>query len=144
MLNGRINRKTFIYGNLIALAILIFVTMLVMIPVAILELVMNNKTADSVLNSAFYLLALPVIIYIFYICVLMVKRAHDLGWPGLLISIGFVLSLVLAKVLDINYFNMVAVLVIVGLAIMPGAKKRNNFGPTPRKKFSFEALRIHV
>ena len=144
MLNGRINRKTFIYGNLIALAILIFVSMLVMIPVAILELVMNNKTADSVLNSAFYLLALPVIIYIFYICVLMVKRAHDLGWPGLLISIGFVLSLVLAKVLDINYFNMVAVLVIVGLAIMPGAKKRNNFGPTPRKKFSFEALRIHV
>lgn len=144
MLNGRINRKTFIYGNLIALAILIFVTMLVMIPEAILELVMNNKTADSVLNSAVYLLALPVIIYIFYICVLMVKRAHDLGWPGLLILIGFVLSLVLAKVLDINYFNMVAVLVIVGLAIMPGAKKRNNFGPTPRKKFSFEALRIHV
>lgn len=123
MLNGRINRKTFIYGNLIALAILIFVTMLVMIPVAILELVFNSKTVDSVLNTAFYLLALPVVIYIFYICVLMVKRAHDIGWPGLLISIGFVLSLVLAKALDINYFNMLAVLILVGLALVPGAKK---------------------
>jgi uncharacterized membrane protein YhaH (DUF805 family) len=144
MLNGRINRKTFIIGNLVALAILGVICFIVVVPVALLEIVIKNNIVDHIFNTLFYILAFPALLYLYYVSVLMIKRAHDIGLPGLLIALGVITCIIVAKLADLHYFNLLAILIVFGLALAPGARGRNNFGPMPRKKFRPSELKINT
>lgn len=140
--NGRINRKTYIIGNLLALGILFVACAFIAIPVAILDLALTSKTADAVLGVLYYTVIFPALLYYFYFVVLMVKRAHDLGWPGLLLAFGFTVAEVISHAFDINQLNILALLLLLFFCSMPGKKHRNNFGPAPRKNFRPEDLKV--
>lgn len=143
MLNGRINRKTFIIGNMFGLFVLGVISFLVIVPLALIDIVIKNKEADSIINSLYYIVAFPALLYLVYLSVLMIKRAHDIGLPGLLIVIGFFTAIVVSKLTGVHYFNLFSLLILFALALIPGNKTRNNFGPTPRKKFKLTELKIN-
>lgn len=144
MLKGRINRRTFLAGNLIALAILIMVCLLIVLPTAILDLVINSKASDVIFQVLYYSVALPGVIYLVYICIMMIRRAHDFNMPGLLMVTGFVLLLVLGKMTGVNMFNLFAVIMFIALMSVPGSKNRNSFGLPPRKKLRLADLKIQT
>ena len=140
--SGRINRRTYIVGNILALGLLLVACAFIMIPVALLDLALNSKTADEILGVLYYVVIFPAILYYFYFVVLMVKRAHDLAWPGLVLAFGFTAAEVIARVFDIYQLNLLAILVLVFFCTMPGKKHRNNFGPVPRKNFKLSSLKV--
>ena len=140
--SGRINRKTFIIGNLIALGVLFVACAFIVIPVAVLDLALTSKTADAILGVLYYAVIFPALLYYFYFVVLMVKRAHDLGWPGLLLAIGFTILEGIAHGLHIYQLNILALLLLLFFCVMPGKKQRNNFGPAPRKNFKIDHLKV--
>ena len=141
-LEGRIDRKTFIIGNLIAFGAFLFAAALIMIPLAILSLALNSKTFDSIMGVLVLAIAFPAIFYFLYFCMLMVKRAHDIGWPGFLLVLAFSLGVVVGQTTALYYFNFVALLIFLFFCLKPGMKARNNFGPPPRKKFRMDNLKV--
>lgn len=141
-LEGRINRKTYIIGNLVAIGVLIAFCSIIVIPLAILQLAIGNKTFDDVLSILYFAVIFPALLYYFYFCVLMVKRAHDIGYPGLLLAFGFTLAMIIGHFFDLYLLNILAILLIGLLCAMPGKKSRNNFGPVPRKTFKVDSLKV--
>lgn len=144
MLNGRINRKTFILGLALATAVLVAICTLVVLPLALLDLVINNKIIDSILSVLYYIVAFPGFLYLIFISIMMVRRAHDFNMPGLLMVLLFIGSIGLGFVTDIHYFNIGATLTIVALCLVPGSKTRNRFGPAPRSRFSVKGLKVNT
>jgi len=142
-LSGRIDRRTYVAGNVVALGILLVFCCLIVVPVAILSLAVANKTFDSIISLLYVLLLFPAILYYVYFIVLMVKRAHDIGWPGLLIAILFTAAMVLGRDSHLWFLNVAGLLLIAFFCIKPGTKSRNAFGPVPRKKFSLDNLKIN-
>jgi len=136
-LHGRIDRKTFIIGNLVAFGAFLAAAALIMIPLAIVSLVLNSRAFDEVMGVLVLVIAFPAIFYYLYFCMLMVKRAHDIGWPGLLLVLGFTLAVVFGRVLDLYQL-----IILLFFALKPGMKARNNFGPVPRKKFKMDNLKV--
>ena len=141
-LHGRINRRTFVIGNAIGLAVLVFFTALIVLPLAIIELALNSDRVDTILNPLYYLVAFPALLYYFFFVTLMVKRAHDVGWPGFFIATGFTVAVALGQVFELFPLNLLALLTILFFALKPGQKSRNNFGPVPRKAFKLEQLKV--
>ena len=141
--DGRINRKTYIIGNLIALGLLVVFTGLIVLPIAILGLAINNDVFDKITGYILYIVVFPALLYYFYFAVLMVKRAHDIGKPGLLIFFGVTLLFILARVFDFHLLNLLALLVVGLFCIKSGDNKRNSFGGRPSKKFKAENLKLH-
>lgn len=141
-LQGRIDRKTFIIGNLIAFGAFLLAAALIMVPLAILSLVFNSKLFDEIMSVLLFFIAFPALFYYLYFSMLMVKRAHDIGWPGLLIIIGFTLALVFGRVFDLYQLNFLAVLLFLFFCLKRGVKSRNQFGPAPRKKFKLSNLGV--
>jgi len=141
-LQGRIDRKTFIIGNLIAFGAFLMAAALIMIPLAIVSIVANSGTLDEIIGFLVFLVAIPGIFYYLYFCILMIKRAHDIGWPGLLLVSGFTLAVIFGRILDIYQLNFLAILILLFFCIKPGMKSRNNFGPVPRKKFKIGNLKV--
>ncbi len=142
VLSGRIDRRTYVAGNLVALGVLFIFCCLIVVPVAILSLAVANKTFDSIISLLYVLLILPALLYYFYFIVLMVKRAHDVGWPGLLIAILFTVAMVLGRDSSLWFFNVAGLVLVAFFCIKPGTKSRNTFGPVPRKKFSVDNLKL--
>lgn len=141
-LSGRINRRTFIIGNAIAFFAMLSAAALIMIPLAIISIVLNSDTFDKIMGYLVLAIAFPAIFYILYFCMLMVKRAHDIGWPGLLIVVSFFGLLAAGRLFDIYLLNILAILIFLFFCLKPGAKARNDFGPVPRKRFKFENLKV--
>lgn len=141
-LDGRINRKTYIIGNLVAVGVLLAFCAIIVIPLAILQIAISNKTFDSVLGLLYFAAAFPAVLYYFYFCVLMVKRAHDIGYPGLMLAFGFTAAMGIGHFFDFYLLNILAILLIGLLCAMPGKKVRNNFGPPPRKNFKADNLKV--
>lgn len=141
-MNGRINRRTYIIGNLLALGVLGAACAIIVLPIAILDIALNSRTADEILGVLYYAVIFPALLYYFYFAVLMVKRAHDFGWPGLLLFFGFTAAELLARALDLYWLNIAALLIIAFFCLRPGTKVRNNFGPVPRKRPILENLKV--
>lgn len=141
-LNGRINRKTYVIANLIAVAVLGAACALIVVPVAILDIAANGSRLSDVLGIFYYGVILPVFLYAFYFSVLMVKRAHDFNSPGLLWVMGLFASQIVARLLDLYIFNLLVLLIVFFFCIKSGTKARNNFGQKPREKFRLKDILV--
>lgn len=142
-LSGRINRKTFIFGNLVAAGVLLFFVLIIVLPLAILDLAINNKTFDEIVGVLYLAVIFPLLLYYFYFVVLMVKRVHDIGLPGLLLVIAFTAALLLGRINSLWFLNLISIGLFLFLCIKPGASERNNFGPVPRRPFRLNHLKVH-
>lgn len=140
--SGRITRTTFVMGNAIGLGVLAFVALIYIVPLAILDIVINGSRPSSIFPILYSLYIVPCIFYFFYFAVLFVKRMHDIGYPGMLILWAFILIEALARLMDIWELNILGFLIVLGLCALPGQKVRNNFGPKPHKKFALKDLVI--
>lgn len=141
--HGRINRKTFVLGNMVGLALLGFAALIYVVPIAVIDIIVNgSKNAPSVFKVLYSMFLIPAVFYFFYFSVLFVKRMHDIGYPGMLILWSFIIVEVLARLADIWILNILGVLVVFIVCFFPGQKIRNNFGPKPGKKFRMENLVI--
>lgn len=141
-LNGRINRKSYILGNLIGLAALGAACAIIVVPVAILDIAANGSRISDVLGFFYYLVIFPVLLWAFYFSVLMVKRAHDFNSPGILWVAGFFASQIAARLLDLYMFNVLCFAVIVFFCAKAGSKGRNAFGLRPRDKFRLKEIKV--
>ncbi len=141
-LEGRINRKTYITGNLVGLGLLGLFCAIIVIPVAILDLALGNSRIAPVLDVMYFGVLLPVLLYAFYFSVLLVKRAHDLGLPGLLWVAGFFSLQVLARLTDFYLLNIASVFIILFFCLKAGTKGRNNYGPQPRRVIRLRDLKV--
>jgi uncharacterized membrane protein YhaH (DUF805 family) len=140
---GRINRKTFVIGNIVGLSLLGFAALIYIVPIAVIDIVVNGtKHAAPVFKLLYSLFLIPFIFYFFFFTVLFVKRMHDIGFPGLLILWVFIIAEGLARVVDIWELNVLGLLIVLGVCFLPGQKIRNNFGPQPGKKFKMNNLVI--
>lgn len=140
---GRINRKTFIFGNMVGLAILGFAALIYIIPLAIIDIVVNSvggAGATPIFKVLYALFAIPAIFYFFYFAVLFVKRLHDIGYPGMLLLWSLILLEGIGHLTDFWIFNILGFLLLAGVCVLPGQKARNNFGPKPAKKFKKQDL----
>lgn len=140
--HGRITRTTFVIGNAIGLGILGFIALIYIVPIAILDIVINGSNASSVFKVLYSLIGIPALFYLFFFTVLFVRRMHDIGYPGIAILWAFIILQGVAHVADIFILNVIGLLVILGLCALPGQKVRNNFGPKPQKKFALKDLVI--
>jgi uncharacterized membrane protein YhaH (DUF805 family) len=143
-LEGRIDRKTFMIGNALGLSVLGFATFLIMVPTAIIDLAIaeSHQSTHSVINLFYKLVIIPAAVYFIYFSVLFVRRLHDIGLPGLLPLIGFIVLVGASRKLDLFIVNMIWLLILVFLCVKPGTKHRNNYGPPLRKKFSLNNLKV--
>lgn len=132
---GRINRKTFLAGNIVGIALLGFAALIYIVPLALIDIVVNGQNVSPIFKALYALFLIPGIFYFFYFSVLFVKRMHDIGYPGLLILWLFIIGELVSRVADIWALNLVGLVLILGLCALPGQKRRNNFGPKPQKKF---------
>lgn len=135
---GRINRKTFIFGNLIGAGVLGFVALIYIVPLALIDIVINSLSGNDIsgiFKVLYSLFLIPAVFYAFYFSVLFVKRLHDIGYPGMLILWSFIFLLAFARLTDISIFNLGALLILAGVTLLPGQKARNPFGQKPHNKF---------
>ncbi len=142
-LSGRLNRRTYIVGNVIAIGALIFVCALIMIPLAILSLVLHSKLFDEGVSLLVKILILPLMLWLFYFVVLMVRRLHDINLPGLLVVVVFFGLMAIGRVMDIWLLNLLGMLIVLTICLIPGKKHRNQFGPHPRKRVNFDDLKVN-
>lgn len=142
--SGRITRTTFVFGNAIGLGILAFVALIYIVPLAVLDIVVNGSNPSPVFPFLYSLFVIPTLFYFFFFSVLFVRRMHDIGYPGMLILWAFILVEAMARFLDIWMLNIVGLLIVLGLCALPGQKVRNSFGPKPHKKFALKDLVIKL
>ena len=141
---GRINRKTFILGNIIGLAVLGFAALIYVVPIAIIDIVVNKDALSVIFRVLYSLFLIPALFYFFFFSVLFVRRLHDVGYPGMLILWLLIGMLGLWKVTDIWGLNIVAFLIVVLVTLLPGQKARNNFGQRPGKKFKMADIAVKL
>ena len=140
---GRINRKTFVLGNIVGLCVLGFAGLIYIVPLAVIDIVVNGSNASAVFKFLYSLFVIPAIFYLFFFSVLFVKRLHDIGYPGMLILWALALSFGLARVLDIWLLNVVGILILGAVVTLPGQPGHNGFGSKPPRKFKPTSLIIH-
>lgn len=141
---GRINRRTFLVGNGLALGVLIALVAGIIIPVAILDIAFGDRPGGQIISLFYVLAAIPAIMYFFYFCVMMVRRLHDLGYPGLVPTTVFVLIFIVGRLLDFNILNFLLVIFFIFLCAKAGQPEKNQFGPKPRRKVSRNRLKLHL
>ncbi len=140
--HGRITRTTFVLGNAIGLGVLGFIALIYIVPLAVLDIVINGSNASLVFKILYSLYVVPALFYFFFFAVLFVRRMHDIGYPGIAILWTFIFLEVAAHLANIVILNIIALLIVLGLCALPGQKVRNNFGPKPHKKFALKDLVI--
>ena len=139
---GRINRKTFVLGNLVGLAVLGFAALIYIVPLAIMDIVINGSNASIIFRALYSLFLIPSLFYFFFFTVLFVKRLHDVGYPGMLILWIFIGLLLGWQLLAIWGLNLAAFAILVIVTLLPGQNARNDFGPKPGKKFKLENITV--
>lgn len=140
---GRINRKTFLAGNVVGLSALGFAALIYIVPLALADIIINGSHNSSIFKLLYMLFVIPAVFYFFYFSVLFVKRLHDIGFPGMLILWLFIGSEIGARLLNLWELNLLGILIVLALCALPGQKSRNNFGPKPSKKFRSADLVVH-
>ena len=139
---GRINRKTFILGNLIGLAVLGFAALIYIVPVAIVDIVVKGSEIPFIFKFLYALFLIPILFYLFYFSVLFVRRMHDIGYPGMLILWITIGLQVIWRLMDVWGLNILGLIIVLLITLIPGKKDRNSFGPRPGKKFKLENIVI--
>lgn len=138
---GRINRKTFVLGNAIGLALLGGVALIYIVPVAIIDIIISGEGGSSPVFKVLYsLFIIPALFYFFFAAVLFVKRMHDIGYPGMLLLWTFIIMEGVSRVIDLWELNVLGLIIILGVCGLPGQKDRNVFGPKPHKNFKLHNL----
>ena len=137
---GRLDRKSYIVGNGLALGILFAAVLIFVIPIAILDLLINGANSSQIFKVLYLIVVVPAVMWYFFFMILMVRRLHDLGYPGLLVVILFTLSEGAGRVLDIWILHLAGLILIALLCALPGQKSRNNFGNKPPKRFKIAML----
>lgn len=145
LLDGRINRLTFMIGSGIGLAIMILIITIFIVPVALIDIVVNGSHVSVAFKPLYYIVFLvPGFIYFIYFCILAIKRAHDCGYPGVPILLVFTIAEVIGRLADLWILNFVSLLLLGLLFIIPGQKTRNNFGARPPTRFRMSSLRLNT
>lgn len=140
---GRINRKTFILGNMVGLGVLGFIALIYIVPIAVVDIIVKGSDNAPWLFKALYSLYLiPAVFYFFFFAVLFVKRMHDIGYPGMLILWSFIIMEGLARVADIWLLNILGFVVLLAVCALRGQNARNHFGPKPGKRFKLRDIVI--
>jgi len=142
LLHGRIDRRTFIIGNALAIAVLGVISAVFLIPLAVLDIVFNGSKASVVFKPIYYIFLIPAAIFCMYFFVLAVRRAHDFGYPGVPILLLFFGLQVGARLSDFWILNVASFLILFALCIVPGNKLRNQFGGRPPRRFKLSSLRL--
>jgi uncharacterized membrane protein YhaH (DUF805 family) len=137
---GRINRKTFLLGNIIGLVILGVAGVVYILPLALIDLVIGKPSVSSIFKYIYALFIIPAIFYFFFFATLFVKRMHDIGYPGIMLLWSFIFLELLARLKDIWILNIIVLIILLGICALPGRKQRNNFGPKPHKKFKLDDI----
>jgi uncharacterized membrane protein YhaH (DUF805 family) len=140
---GRINRKTFILGNMVGLAVMGFIALIYIVPIAVIDIIVRGSDNAPLLFKGLYSLYLiPGIFFLFFFAVLFVKRMHDIGYPGMLILWSFIVIEILARLADIWLLNILGIVLLLAVCALPGQKSSNSFGPKPGKRFRVQNLVI--
>lgn len=140
---GRINRKTFILGNMVGVAVMGFIALIYIVPIAVIDIIVRGSdNAPWLFKGLYSLYLIPGIFFLFFFAVLFVKRMHDIGYPGMLILWTFIIIEALARVADIWLLNILGVVVLLAVCALPGQKSTNSFGPRPGKRFRLQQLVI--
>lgn len=143
---GRINRKSFVAGNVLGIGLLGFAALIYIVPIAIIDIlitsVANFTAVEPVFKVLYSLFLIPAVFYFFYFSVLFVKRIHDIGYPGILLLWLLIGSEVAARVLDISLLNLLGVAIVALAVVVPGQKIRNKFGAKPTKRFNLKELSV--
>ena len=142
--SGRVDRKTFLIGICFGLGGLAIVALIYIVPIAVIDIIINKPGVTSVLSFLYKLYALPVLFFYFFFSILFVRRIHDLGYPGMLALFGFTGAIVLGKLLDFAVLNLLALLLLAVITLKKGQASRNNFGPKPPKRFKSENLKVTI
>lgn len=142
LLEGRIDRKTFIIGSGVGLGFLLGVIIVFIVPIALIDIVINLSN-DINFRPVYYIILIPAaVIYAFYFSVLAIKRAHDFGFPGIPL-LGLVGILEVTSRLSGQWLpHLLVLMLLVVLIVLPGHKGSNKFGPSPHKRFRFANLRL--
>ncbi len=142
LLEGRIDRKTFIMGSAVGLGILLAVIIMFIIPIGLIDIVVNQSHSVN-FRPVYFIFAIPAIVYAFYFGVLAIKRAHDIGLPGvpLLIIVG--IAEFISRLTGWWIPHLLALLLLLLLVIYPSHKGSNKFGPRPHKRFRIANLRLN-
>lgn len=141
---GRLDRKSYIIGNAVALGVLFVAVLIIVIPTAILDLLINSNRDSSLFDVLYMILLVPGAAWYFFFMILMVRRLHDLGYPGLLAVIAFTFIELAGRLLDLWILNLFGILFIALLCIVPGQKSRNQFGNKPTRQFHLTVLKPNV
>ncbi len=142
---GRINRKTFVLGNALGLAVLGFVALIYILPIAVIDIVVSGSGGSSPVFKVLYgLFIIPSLFFFFFAAVLFVRRMHDIGYPGMLLLWTFVILQLASRIADIWLLNIIGLIILLGVCALPGQKKRNNFGPPPAKKFKVHDVFVRL
>lgn len=141
LLEGRIDRKTFVLGIAVGLGVLLAVIIIFIIPIGLIDIIVNQSNRVS-FKPIYFIFVVPAVVYIFYFSVMAIKRAHDFGWPGvpLLFLIG--VSEVISQFTGWWLPHLLVLLMLLALCVLPSQKERNKFGPRPHKRFRFANLRL--
>lgn len=141
LLEGRIDRKTFVIASGAGLGVLLAVIAVFIIPIGLIDIVVNQSHSIN-FKPVYFIFLVPAAVYAFYFSVLAIKRAHDLGLPGvpLLFLLGFLE--VISKLTGWWVPHLLVLGMLISLIACPGHKARNKFGPSPHKRFRFANLRL--
>ncbi len=142
LLEGRINRTTFVIGSGLGLAILGLVVAIFIIPVALIDIVINGSRISAVFKPIYYIFLVPLLVYLCYFGILAIKRTHDCGLPGIPLFILFVGFMAAGRLSDVWLLNLAGLVLVALLFVIPGQRARNKFGPRPPARFRFSSLRI--
>lgn len=140
---GRINRKTFLIGNAVGLAVLGFAALIYIVPVAIFDILvgaLRESGSPGIFKILYGLFIVPCIFYLFFFSVLFVKRLHDIGFPGILILWIFIGLQVVSQLISFWPLHLISLAMLAGVCLLPGQKSRNIFGPKPTKKFKMQHI----
>lgn len=141
---GRVNRKTFVLGNLIGVTALGFAGLIYIVPLALIDIIINKDFVSFIFRGLYALFLIPLVFYLFFFSVMFVRRLHDAGRPGMLLLWLFFGLLAAWKVTDIWGLNIAAFVILLIVTLVPGQKGRNPFGAKPGKKFKMDDLAIKI
>ncbi len=130
-------------GSGLGLGIMILVIGIFIVPVALIDIVINGSRVSAAFKPIYYIVFLiPAIAYFLYFCILTIRRAHDCGYPGVPILTVFVIVELIGRMANLWLLSLGGFLLLGLLFLIPGQKTRNNFGARPPARFRLSSLRL--
>lgn len=138
-IKGRINRRTYFVGSAISVATAGVLTVFLLAPFALLELVITSWNSDGILRiveKAFLLI--PAGYFLLLTVLLTARRAQDFGSRGLYWLVALFGIFAINHFLELKILTLVLILMIGILCLKPGTPKRNKYGGKPADKLNLQ------